>query len=175
MGTRSNILAWRIPRIEEPGALYSPWGVKVRHDWSDLACMHQCLRLCAPNTQSPGFDTWLGNLIPHVATKIQNSQINKYFLKTVKKWVKRYLCPSGYKLKERVHSSPHPLFVFVTVTSKVPDSGCSIVLGLREKQDKSKNSIHPPAVKQPEHSTLFSGSDSWGVFVIATLPSAHPF
>ena len=29
-----------------------------------------------------------------------------------------------------MHSSPHPLFVFVTVTSKVPDGGCSAVLGL---------------------------------------------
>ena len=28
MATRSSILAWRIPRTEEPGGLYSPWGHK---------------------------------------------------------------------------------------------------------------------------------------------------
>ena len=28
MCTQSNILAWRIPWIEEPGRLYSPWGCK---------------------------------------------------------------------------------------------------------------------------------------------------
>ena len=26
MTTHSNILAWRIPRTEEPSGLYSPWG-----------------------------------------------------------------------------------------------------------------------------------------------------
>ena len=28
MATHSSILAWRIPYIEEPGGLYSPWGRK---------------------------------------------------------------------------------------------------------------------------------------------------
>ena len=28
MATCSSILAWRIPRTEEPGGLYSPWGHK---------------------------------------------------------------------------------------------------------------------------------------------------
>ena len=28
MATHSRILAWRIPYIEEPGGLYSPWGRK---------------------------------------------------------------------------------------------------------------------------------------------------
>ena len=28
MATQSNILAWRIPRIEEPGGLHIPWGCK---------------------------------------------------------------------------------------------------------------------------------------------------
>ena len=31
MATHSSILAWRIPRTEEPG-WYSPWGHKVGHD-----------------------------------------------------------------------------------------------------------------------------------------------
>ena len=28
MATHSSILAWRIPRAEEPGGLHSPWGPK---------------------------------------------------------------------------------------------------------------------------------------------------
>ena len=28
MATHSSILAWRIPWMEEPGGLYSPWGLK---------------------------------------------------------------------------------------------------------------------------------------------------
>ena len=39
MATHSSILAWRIPRTEEPGRLQSI-GRRVEHDWSDLACMH---------------------------------------------------------------------------------------------------------------------------------------
>ena len=28
MATHSSILAWKIPWTEEPGGLYSPWGLK---------------------------------------------------------------------------------------------------------------------------------------------------
>ena len=34
MVTHSSILAWRIPRTEKPGGLYSPWGRRVRPDWA---------------------------------------------------------------------------------------------------------------------------------------------
>ena len=37
METHSNILAWRIPWIEEPGGLQSIGSQRARHDWSDLA------------------------------------------------------------------------------------------------------------------------------------------
>ena len=37
MATHSNILAWRIPRIEEPGGLQSIGSQRVRHDWSNWA------------------------------------------------------------------------------------------------------------------------------------------
>ena len=37
MATHSSILAWRIPRTEEPGMLQSMGLQRVRHDWSDLA------------------------------------------------------------------------------------------------------------------------------------------
>ena len=40
MATHSSILAWRIPWTEESGGLDSIESHKVRHDWSDLACMH---------------------------------------------------------------------------------------------------------------------------------------
>ena len=37
MATHSSILAWRIPRIEEPGGIQSTGSEGVRHDGSDLA------------------------------------------------------------------------------------------------------------------------------------------
>ena len=33
MATHSSILAWRIPKTEEPGGLQSPGSQRVRHDW----------------------------------------------------------------------------------------------------------------------------------------------
>ena len=40
MATHSSILAWRILWTEEPGGLLSTGSHRVRHNWSDLACMH---------------------------------------------------------------------------------------------------------------------------------------
>ena len=37
MATHSNVLAWRIPGMGEPGGLPSMRSHRVRHDWSDLA------------------------------------------------------------------------------------------------------------------------------------------
>ena len=37
MAPHSSVLAWRIPRTEEPGRLPSTGLHRVRHDWSDLA------------------------------------------------------------------------------------------------------------------------------------------
>ena len=41
MATHSSILAWRIPRTEEPGRLQFIGLQRVGHDWSDLAHMHK--------------------------------------------------------------------------------------------------------------------------------------
>ena len=38
--THSSILAWRIPRTEEPGRLQSTGSQRFGHYWSDLACTH---------------------------------------------------------------------------------------------------------------------------------------
>ena len=32
MATHSSVLAWRIPRTEEPGVLQSMWSQRVRHN-----------------------------------------------------------------------------------------------------------------------------------------------
>ena len=40
MATHSSILAWKIPWTEKPGGLLSTGSHRVRHDWSNLACMH---------------------------------------------------------------------------------------------------------------------------------------
>ena len=42
MTTHSTILAWRIPQTEEPGGLQSIGSQRVKHKWSNLACMHHC-------------------------------------------------------------------------------------------------------------------------------------
>ena len=38
--THSSILAWRIPRTGEAGGLQSTGSQRVRHNWSNLACMN---------------------------------------------------------------------------------------------------------------------------------------
>ena len=40
MATYSSIVSWRILWTEKPGGLLSMGLHRVRHDWSDLACMH---------------------------------------------------------------------------------------------------------------------------------------
>ena len=40
MAPHSSSLAWKIPWTEEPGGLLSIGSHRIRHDWSDLACMH---------------------------------------------------------------------------------------------------------------------------------------
>ena len=64
MATHSSILDWRILWTEEPGGLLSMELNRVRHDWSDLACMHAFQKEMAthssilawriPETEEPG-------------------------------------------------------------------------------------------------------------------------
>ena len=48
MATHSSVLAWRIPRTEEPGGLQSMGSHRVRHDWSSLAHVHHSLFFISP-------------------------------------------------------------------------------------------------------------------------------
>ena len=41
-GNHFSILAWRISWTEKPGGLQPMGSQRVRHDWSDLACMQAC-------------------------------------------------------------------------------------------------------------------------------------
>ena len=43
MSTHSNILAWRIPRTEEPGGLQFIASQRVGHNGSNLATTHACI------------------------------------------------------------------------------------------------------------------------------------
>ena len=73
MATRSSILVWRIPWIEEPGGLQSMVLQKVRQDWSDLA--HTSLFTFQSNPPSnpslPG---------PKCGNSLQRARLNKAFL-----------------------------------------------------------------------------------------------
>jgi len=40
MATHSSILAWKIPWAEQPGRLQSIGSQRVRHNWSNWACVH---------------------------------------------------------------------------------------------------------------------------------------
>ena len=54
MAAHSSILAWRILWTEEPGGLLSIGSHRVRHDWSDFACMHWRRKWQPPPVFLPG-------------------------------------------------------------------------------------------------------------------------
>ena len=45
MATHSSVLAWRIPRTEEPGGLHSPWGRKESDTTERLTLMKHCITI----------------------------------------------------------------------------------------------------------------------------------
>ena len=53
MAPHSSTLAQKIPWTEEPGGLLSIGSHRVRHDWSDLACMHTPHTLAPPQRKTP--------------------------------------------------------------------------------------------------------------------------
>ena len=68
--THPSIPAWRILWKEEPGGLLSIGSHRVRHDWSDLACMHASEKEMAihssivwriPGTEEPGGLLFMGS------------------------------------------------------------------------------------------------------------------
>ena len=48
MASHSSVLAWRIPRMGQPGGLPSVESHRVGHDWSDLAAAAACTYLGLP-------------------------------------------------------------------------------------------------------------------------------
>ena len=64
MATHSGILAWSIPWTEEPDEVLSMGSHRVRHDWSNLVCLHALEKEMAtyssvlawriPGTEEPG-------------------------------------------------------------------------------------------------------------------------
>ena len=49
MATHSSVLAWRIPRTEEPGGLQSIGSHRVEHDGSDLAQHTKNIKISKPS------------------------------------------------------------------------------------------------------------------------------
>ena len=62
MATHSSILAWRIPRTEEPSGLQPIASQRVRHDWSDLAHTHTSHFQCKEGESSTNIHD---PVIPH--------------------------------------------------------------------------------------------------------------
>ena len=95
MATHSGILAWRIPWTEEPDGLLSTGSHRIRHDWSDLACIgegnsHPLQYSCLENLRDRGgwwaavhgvaqSQTWLKRLSMHAITKATYFYTYLYF------------------------------------------------------------------------------------------------
>ena len=57
IATHSSILAWKIPRTEEPGGLQSMGSQRVRHDWATNASLHLCHRGSKTFSRTPCLPT----------------------------------------------------------------------------------------------------------------------
>ena len=53
MAGHASILVWRIPWTDEPGGLQSMGLQRVRHDSSNLACMHCCFTIQKTFEETP--------------------------------------------------------------------------------------------------------------------------
>ena len=94
MATHSGILAWRIPRTEETGRLLSIGSHRVRHNWSDLACMHalekemathsSVLALRIPGTEEPGGWQSIGSL------RVRHDWVTSFSLFTFMHWRRKW-------------------------------------------------------------------------------------
>ena len=56
----SSTLVWRIPWTEEPGGLQSRGSQRVRHDWSNLACMQEKSNTFYFECVCRSFTSWSG-------------------------------------------------------------------------------------------------------------------
>ena len=80
MATHSSILAWRIPRTQEPGRLQSVGSQSVGHDW--VTHIHTCIRMNKEGTSLVGqwLRFWAPNAggpgsIPHQGTRSHMPQL----------------------------------------------------------------------------------------------------
>ena len=91
MATHSNVLAWRIPGMGEPGGLPSMGSHRVGHDWSDLKQQQQPI---TSRVQS----IFVHYIFPFVSTQCLaccSHSINVYWTyKWINKWTSDWLSPS---------------------------------------------------------------------------------
>lgn len=66
---------------------------------------------------------------------------------------------------------PHPLSSLSQLPAKFQKAAALLSWVSGKKLDKSKNPIHPPAAKQPEHNTLYFQALQLGCLLFTTLPS----
>ena len=81
MATHSSILAWRIPRTEEPGGLKSMGSKRVGNDWSNLAHIHKKDYYSAIKESETNLlvGMWM-NLEPVIQCKVSQKEKNKYHI-----------------------------------------------------------------------------------------------
>ena len=88
MATHSSILAWRIPWTEEPGGIQSIGSQRVKHEWSDLACMFRqqvCFKGIGKQTGKPSSKMWSekSRQEVHFSKKYNSNSIYKIKVRTL--------------------------------------------------------------------------------------------
>ena len=84
MTTHFSILAWKIPRTEEPGRLQSMGSQRVRHDWVGTRLVVQWLRLRASKK-----GTWVWSLVRELRFYMPRSAVKTNKPQLIKKKKKR--------------------------------------------------------------------------------------
>ena len=84
MTTHFSILAWKIPRTEEPGRLQSMGSQRVRHDWVCTRLVVQWLRLRASKK-----GTWVWSLVRELRFYMPRSAVKTNKPQLIKKKKKR--------------------------------------------------------------------------------------
>ena len=94
VATHSSILAWRIPRTEEPGGLRSIGSQRLRHNWSDLSTRILTTFLMtaklgdSSSSQSPSYSQWTLHPYGMSSSSLQFPNTQLYFgFSGVKAWL----------------------------------------------------------------------------------------
>ena len=76
MTTPSSILAWEIPRTEEPDGLWSIASQRARQDWSNLAYMHTDKWCIVVSLDPRGLWLWFRRDLLYIQSELLSSELS---------------------------------------------------------------------------------------------------